>query len=139
MSRSLGRKPIAYDQRTGRKVRYDDLVEDGEIKGLRVHWREADQDHPLNYPVVIGPDRTHLRRPAPEAKTEDRTAWVGDMADPNDLSSKLVVPPFIVEKGAGVVIYVAVVLQDNDGYGDEGYGIYVYGGAVNVTDAEKAF
>jgi hypothetical protein len=77
MARSLGKHPIGYDQRTGRKERYDDLVEDGEIKGIRVHRREADQEHPQKRLRKPGPDRMALRNPLPEAFGQPVTIFLG--------------------------------------------------------------
>jgi len=65
-----GRRPIAYCQRTGRKVPYDEIVEDGEIKGLRVAAADADEEHPLKFYRMPGPDKQALRRPLPESSRE---------------------------------------------------------------------
>lgn len=59
MSKSF-RKYKAYDERTGRLERAIDLVEDGEIKGLKVSRREADDEHPQKRPLRVGPDRANL-------------------------------------------------------------------------------
>lgn len=54
------RKHRAYDQRTGRLERAIDLIEDGDQRGLKVHRREADAEHPLRRPFKIGADRANL-------------------------------------------------------------------------------
>ena len=54
------RKHRAYDQRTGRLERALDLIEDGDVKGLKVHRREADPEHPLRRPFRVGADRANL-------------------------------------------------------------------------------
>lgn len=59
MARNL-RKYRAYDERTGRLERAIDLIEDGEIKGLKTTRREADTEHPQRRPLRIGPDRNNL-------------------------------------------------------------------------------
>lgn len=59
MARNL-RKYRAYDERTGRLERAIDLIEDGEIKGLKTTRREADSEHPQRRPLRVGPDRANL-------------------------------------------------------------------------------
>jgi hypothetical protein len=70
MGRSIGKHPIGYDQRTGRKERFDDLIEDGELPGVRTHRREADREHPQKRLKAPGPDRAAIYKPLPEAKSE---------------------------------------------------------------------
>lgn len=77
MSRSLGKGPIGYSQRTGRKVRAVDLVEDGEIRGLIVERADADREHPQKYAKRAPPDRISLRRPMPEASVQPCTVNIG--------------------------------------------------------------
>jgi hypothetical protein len=77
MARSLGRKPIAFDQRTGAKIRYSDLVEDGESPGLRVKRGTEDAEHPQKRLRRIGPDRQALWRPAPEISKEPVNVYIG--------------------------------------------------------------
>lgn len=79
MPRTLGRHTIGYDQRTGFKVRYRDLVEDGEIPGVRTHKREADSEHPQKYLRPVGPDQIALYHPSPESARHDLTLTVGQM------------------------------------------------------------
>lgn len=60
-----GRHAVAECQRSGQKMRYRDLVEDGHIPGLLVHPDWWEPKHPQETP----PDMTDpiaLRRPAPE-------------------------------------------------------------------------
>jgi hypothetical protein len=94
MARSLGRKPIAFDQRTQAKVRYSDLVEDGEIPGLRVKRGTEDQEHPQKRLRRVGPDRQALWRPAPESYTEAVNIYIGyEGLDPDALHLPRPGPP----------------------------------------------
>ena len=77
MSRSLGKGPIGYSQRTGRKVRAVDLVEDGENRGMIVERGEADREHPQKYAKRIPPDRIGLRRMMPESSIQPCTVNIG--------------------------------------------------------------
>ena len=77
MPRSLGKYTIGFDQRSGKKVRYRDLVEDGENPGLLVHRDEADPEHPQKYVRTPGPDQIALFRPAPEASKYSTRIIVG--------------------------------------------------------------
>lgn len=77
MPRYLGRHQISYSQRSYRKVRAEDIVEDGEIKGLKVARGEEDQEHPQKFLRPPGPDRMALFRPVPESKSEPVTIHVG--------------------------------------------------------------
>lgn len=77
MPKSLGRRPIGYDARTGAKVRYDQLVEDGEIPGLRVKRGTEDTEHPQKFLRKVGPDRQGLWRPAPEVVRQPETVTIG--------------------------------------------------------------
>jgi hypothetical protein len=82
MPRYLGRHPIAYSQRSQRKVRHDQLVEDGEIRGLRVARGEEDQEHPQKFLKPPGADKINLYRPQPENFKYPCTVLVGwDSAD----------------------------------------------------------
>jgi hypothetical protein len=66
MARYLGRHTIGIDQRTGKKVRYADLVEDGEIKGILTTRDNADREHPQKFARRVPTDRLSIRRPSPE-------------------------------------------------------------------------
>ena len=77
MARSLGRHTIGFDARTGRKERYSDLIEDGEIPGLRVKRGTEDHEHPQKRLRRVGPDRQALYRPAPENAHEPVTVNIG--------------------------------------------------------------
>jgi hypothetical protein len=77
MARSLGKRPIGFDARTGKKERYADLVEDGEIPGLRVKRGTEDLEHPQKRLRRIGPDRQALWRPAPEVSKEPVNVYIG--------------------------------------------------------------
>lgn len=60
-----GKHAIAECQRSGKKMRYRDLVEDGHVPGLLVHPDWWEPKHPQEIPVVIE-DPIALYRPAPE-------------------------------------------------------------------------
>lgn len=65
-----GRHAVAECQRSGQKMPYRDLVEDGHIEGLLVHPDWWEPKHPQEIPVeVIDPIALH--RPAPEISIED--------------------------------------------------------------------
>lgn len=66
MVRYLGRHTPGIDQRTGRKVKYKDLVEDGENRGLLVAREERDAEHPQKFARRVPLDRLNIRRPSPE-------------------------------------------------------------------------
>lgn len=54
--RYFGKAPVAWDERSGMKVRHDELVEDGEIRGLYTHTKSADGEHPLKFRIPPAPD-----------------------------------------------------------------------------------
>lgn len=60
-----GRHAVAECQRSGQKMRYRDLVEDGHIPGLLVHPDWWEPKHPQETPVRVD-DPVALYRPAPE-------------------------------------------------------------------------
>jgi len=60
-----GRNAVAECQRSGQKMRYRDLVEDGHIEGLLVHPDWWEPKHPQEIPVRVT-DPVALYRPAPE-------------------------------------------------------------------------
>lgn len=60
-----GRHAVAECQRSGQKMRYRDLVEDGHIPGLLVHPDWWEPKHPQEIPVTVD-DPIALYRPAPE-------------------------------------------------------------------------
>lgn len=106
MSRTLGRKPIGYDMRSGRKVRYADLVEDGENPSIRVHRRERDAQHPQKFPRTPGADRIALHRPAPEAAAYNVTIQIGYSANPDALyDGRMLSPEITVSTGACLLTY----------------------------------
>lgn len=67
MSRShaKGRHALAECQRSGKKMRYRDLVEDGHVPGLLVSPDWWEPKHPQEIPVEVT-DPVALYRPAPE-------------------------------------------------------------------------
>lgn len=64
-SYAKGRNAIAECQRSGQKMRYRDLVEDGHVPGLLVHPDWWEPKHPQEIPVTVT-DPVALYRPAPE-------------------------------------------------------------------------
>jgi len=64
-SYAKGRRAIAECQRSGQKMLYRDLVEDGHVAGLLVHPDWWEPKHPQEIPVEID-DPIALYRPAPE-------------------------------------------------------------------------
>lgn len=82
-----GRHAVAECQRSGQKMRYRDLVEDGHIPGLLVHPAWWEPKHPQEIPITVE-DPVALHRPAPEISIEsdygdpDGTTWP---LEPNEL------------------------------------------------------
>lgn len=64
-----GRHAVAECQRSGQKMRYRDLVEDGHIEGLLVHPDWWEPKHPQEIPVRVD-DPVALYRPSPEISIE---------------------------------------------------------------------
>ena len=64
-----GRHAVAECQRSGQKMRYVDLVEDGHIPGLLVHPDWWEPHHPQEDPVSVT-DPVALWRPSPEISVE---------------------------------------------------------------------
>ena len=64
-----GKHAVAECQRSGQKMRYRDLVEDGHVPGLLVHPDWWEPKHPQEIPVTID-DPVALYRPAPEISIE---------------------------------------------------------------------
>lgn len=60
-----GRHALAECQRSGQKMRYRDLVEDGHVPGLLVHPDWWEPRHPQEIPVSVE-DPVALYRPSPE-------------------------------------------------------------------------
>ena len=77
-SYAKGRNAIAECQRSGQKMRYRDLVEDGHVPGLLVHPDWWEPKHPQEIPVEIH-DPIALYRPAPEISVPE------GYADPENL------------------------------------------------------
>lgn len=65
-----GKHAIAICQRSGKKVPYRELVDDGYIPGLRVARDERDEAHPQERPVRTK-EGIALRRPSPETATDE--------------------------------------------------------------------
>lgn len=64
-----GTHAVAECQRSGQKMRYKDLVEDGHVEGLLVHPDWWEPKHPQEVPVEVT-DPIALSRPAPEISIE---------------------------------------------------------------------
>lgn len=64
-SYARGTHAIAECQRSGQKMKYKDLVEDGHVSGLLVHPDWWEPKHPQEIPVEVT-DPIALFRPAPE-------------------------------------------------------------------------
>lgn len=95
MARSLGRKPIGFDSRTGFKTRHYDLIEDGEIPGLRVKRGTEDLEHPQRKLRRVGPDRQALWRPAPEVVIAAAEVIIGFESDADYLDSPRMATPAV--------------------------------------------
>jgi hypothetical protein len=67
---SQGRRALAECGRSGKRVPYRDLVDDGYIKGLRVAPDWFEPEHPLDKPVDAS-EGIALYRPAPEISIPD--------------------------------------------------------------------
>lgn len=63
---AAGRRALAECQRCSKRVRYQDIVEDGYLKGLLVCSSCYDAPHPQNEPLQDIDDPIALYRPAPE-------------------------------------------------------------------------
>jgi hypothetical protein len=126
MPRYLGRHPIGYSMRSGFKTRHADLVEDGEIRGLRVKKGEEDQEHPQKFLKPVGADKINLYRPQPENYKAGVTILVGWNGGSNLFDSKMGIDAITVSSGPCLLVYGADVPDvfgyDEGGYGDEGYG-----------------
>lgn len=75
-----GRKAIAECQRSGQKMRYRDLVEDGHIPGLLVHPDWYEPKHPQETPVRLD-DPIALYKPAPEISVPGGYGNAENLAD----------------------------------------------------------
>jgi hypothetical protein len=105
MPRSLGRRPIAFSSRSGFKVRHSELVEDGEIRGLRVKRGEDDPEHPQKFLKPAGPDRLNLYRPQPEAFKSGVTVLVGWEAGSDLWAGKAPIDTLNIGVGSWKVTY----------------------------------
>ena len=73
-----GTHAIAECQRSGQKMKYSDLLEDGHIEGLLVHPDWWEPKHPQEIPVAVD-DPVALWRPSPEISIPE------GYADPENL------------------------------------------------------
>jgi hypothetical protein len=67
---------IAYDPRSGFKVRLEDMVEDGETPGLMVAFDEADKINMQRYPAKFFPEGV-LHKAFPPNERNDITMAIG--------------------------------------------------------------
>jgi hypothetical protein len=128
----------AYDQRTGRLERAIDLIEDGDTKGIMVHRREADQEHPLRRPIRIGPDRSQVFRRGMQYRTAEGHMQidVGYYGTGSNFE-RASIPSVNISSGFGTI----TISYPTGGYGEFGYGgyedgqgIYGYGGTASGGD-----
>ena len=125
MAKTLGNgEPIAFEQRFGRKVLHRDLVEDGEIPGLRVHRADADPEHPQKRLRPIGPDQIALFRPQPEIVSHSVRYVVGERSYSTNLYDGIEYVPvsYGFTSGSGLV-----TIDNAFGFGDGGFGEYGFG------------
>lgn len=105
MSRYLGKGTFGYSQRTGRKTRSSDLVEDGHVKGLIVEREDADREHPQKRGKAVAADRLFVRRPMPENKSDPVTIRIGYETGDDLGAGRLVLPTLSFVKGAVLVTF----------------------------------
>jgi hypothetical protein len=128
MPRYLGRHPIGYSARSGFKTRHADLVEDGEIRGLRVKKGEEDQEHPQKFRKPVGADKINLYRPQPENYKSPVTILVGWNGGSNLFDSKTGMDALNISTGYFQIVFRTDIADvfgyDEGGYSEEGYGGY---------------
>lgn len=83
---------IAYDPRSGFKVRLSDMVEDGENPGLMVAFDEADELNLQRYPAKFFPEGV-LKRSFPPAERDDVTMLVGKIYEGDPSFSLILMKP----------------------------------------------
>lgn len=125
MGATLGNgEPIAFEQRFGRKVLHRDLVEDGEIPGIRVHKGDADPEHPQKHRRPIGPDQIALFRPQPEVFSQSVRYVVGERSYSTNLYDGIEYVPV----SYGFTTASGLVTTDrSSGFGKGGFGAYGFG------------
>lgn len=82
MPRYLGLRRIAYCQRGGHKIPYTEIVEDGEIPGLLVDKRWADDVHPQRFLPPVPGDQIAIDRPSAPSENQNATIKIGTLWDP---------------------------------------------------------
>lgn len=100
-----GRHALAECQRSGQKMRYRDLVEDGHIPGLLVHPDWWEPKHPQEIPVNVT-DPIALYRPAPEISVP------AGYGNPENFSGEIVITP--ISPSSPAIGVLAADLQDGD-------------------------
>ena len=133
MPRSLGKYTIAFDQRTGFKVKYKDLVEDGEHPHLLVEKGTEDPEHPQKYVRLPGPDQIALFRPAPPNDTNHITLTLGWGPASSNLADGFETVPVTQCNTASQAEMTYGVPY---GYGAGGYGAGGYGGTPETRTTE---
>jgi hypothetical protein len=98
------RKAWGVCQRTERKVKLSDLIEDGEIPGLLVNRNDADKPHPQRRLMQIPPDLPPTR-PSPPLDAEHATVKIGNNGDP--LTGQAILNPAVIAAVTGVTVTVS--------------------------------
>lgn len=97
---------IAYDPRSGFKVRLDDMVEDGENPGLVVAFDEADQLNLQRFPAAFFPEGV-LRRSFPPSERETITMLVGKIYEGDPSFALILMKPAYGGGSSPVETYIS--------------------------------
>jgi hypothetical protein len=89
-SYAKGRRAIAECQRSGQKMRYRDLVEDGHIAGLLVHPSWWEPKHPQEIPEGYGDPENLDGGTTPTSTSSTQTGTLLATINPGDTSLALV-------------------------------------------------
>ncbi len=95
------------DDRTGRLERAVNIINDGQMPSLRVHRREADEEHPLSRPFKIPVDRSTLLNIGPAGNTEGRQVkiYVGYTPSISNLSATRTTTAVMITSGGFTLTY----------------------------------
>lgn len=96
---------IAYDPRSGFKVRLDDMTEDGENPGLVVAYDEADKLNMQRFPAAFFPEGV-LRRSFPPSERDNVTMLVGKIYGGDPDFALLTVKPAYGGGSSPVLAYI---------------------------------
>ena len=83
---------IAYDPRSGFKVKLDDMTEDGETSGLIVAFDEVDELNMQRFPARFFPEGV-LRKTFPPNERNDITMMVGSIYAGDPTFSLIIMMP----------------------------------------------